>query len=181
MELAVSFPSAPVIDAETRSPTLMPLMLVTLPVTVVARVTAAVIAWPAPSRVIEVALTAVTGPPISRRSVAPAGSGTPPPRGARCVPLPAPLEGAAPEPLAAGALDAGVALAAGLLVISCRAAARTPNPPAAAPGAPFLQGGGAAGTPPPGGPATSAVRASGQPRLVPFPPLRCHPPGGQPG
>src|ERR1700743_2256451 len=107
MELAVSFPSAPVIDAETRSPTLMPLMLVTLPVTVVARVTAAVIAWPPPSRVIEVALTAVTGPPISRRSVAPAGSGTPPPRGERCVPFPAPLEGAAPEPLAAGALEAG--------------------------------------------------------------------------
>src|ERR1700749_5194091 len=112
MELAVSFPSAPVIGADTRSPTLMPLILVTLPVIVVARVTAAVIAWPPPSRVIEVALTPVPGPPISRRSVAPAGSGTPPPRGARCVPFPAPLEGAAPEPLAAGGLDAGGALAA---------------------------------------------------------------------
>src|ERR1700749_1866382 len=157
MELAVSFPSAPVIGADTRSPTLMPLMLVTLPVTVVARVTAAVIAWPPPSRVIEVALTAVTGPPISRRSVAPAGSGTPPPRGERCVPFPAPLEGAAPAPLGAGAFDAGVALAAGLPVISCGAPATTPTPAAAA---------------------TTAVRASGQPRQMPFPPPRCHPPGG---
>ena len=42
MESAVSFPFVPLIDAETKSPTLMPLMLETLPVITVARVTAAV-------------------------------------------------------------------------------------------------------------------------------------------
>src|ERR1700733_11479893 len=161
MELAVSFPSAPVIDTETRSPTLMPLMLVTFPVIVVARVTAAVIAWPPPSSVIDVALTAVTGPPISRRSVAPGGSDwPPPPSGARCVPPPAPLEGAALEP-PLGALALGVALAAaGLPVTSCRAPAPTPTPAAAA---------------------TTAVRAKSQPRLVPFPPPGYRPSGGYPG
>src|SRR5487761_65045 len=152
MESAVSFPFAPVIDAETKSPTLMPAMLVTLPVIVVARVTAAVIGWPPPSSVIEAALTAAPWPPISSRSVAPGGSDWgPPPCGAGCVPFPAPLDGAA--------LELGVAPAAvGLAVASCRATSTTPNPKAAA---------------------TTAVSASSQPRLAP--PPRRHPLGGSPG
>ena len=115
MESAVSFPPVPVIDAETTSPTLMPPMPVTLPVIFVARVTAAVITWPPPLSVIEVALTAATWPPISRRSVAPAGiDGTPPPCGARGVPFPPPLDGSVPL----GALELGVELAAAGLPVA---------------------------------------------------------------
>jgi hypothetical protein len=125
-------------------------MLVTLPVTVVARVTAAVIAWPPPFSVIEVALTAVTWPPISKCSVAPLGSdGTPPPSGESCVPLPDPLD---------GVLAPGVALAAaGLAVAWCMATSTTPNPKAAA---------------------TTAVSASSQPRLGPLRPPGRPLPGG---
>ena len=62
MVSAVSFPSVPVIVADTTSPTLMPAMLATLPVTLVAVVTVAVTEWlPAPI-VIDAARTAVTLP-----------------------------------------------------------------------------------------------------------------------
>src|SRR6516164_4421524 len=88
--MAVSFPLVPVIWADTRSPTLMPPTLATLPVTVVALVTMAVTDWPCAPRVIDEALTAVTFPPTSRRSVWPGpvlGIGGGP------VPLPVPSLG----------------------------------------------------------------------------------------
>src|SRR5487761_322772 len=164
MESAVSFPFAPLIDAETRSPTLTPLILVTLPVTLVARVTVAVISWPPPFSVMEVALTAVTWPPISSRSIAPGGSDGRPPCGAGRVPLPAPLVpvfgGTAPGD--AVALELGAAPALAGPAASCSATTTTPKPKTAA---------------------TTAVSASSQPRLAAPPPqgpLRCHPPGGSP-
>src|SRR6185312_3399543 len=157
----VSFPLVPVIDAETTSPTLTPPMLATLPVTLVALVTAAVTPRPPPT-VIEVALTAVTGPPISRRNVAPDGIDgiAPPAFGASRVPLPAPPVGAPPDGVlpAFGALELGVELAAvGTAAASCTATATTPNPVA---------------------PATSAVTTSSSPRRRRSPPPRRHPPGG---
>src|SRR5579872_6026297 len=130
MEPAVSFPSAPVIVAETRSPTLTPPMPATLPVTLVARVTAAVTTLPPEPMVIEVGLTAVTGPPTSSRRVAPAGSeGTPP----ACGASPGPPDGRTAEPYGLGAAVLGEELAAaGLPVTSLTATAATPNPAAAA-------------------------------------------------
>src|SRR5690242_16027908 len=101
--------------AETSSPTLTLPMLVTLPVTAVARVTAAVTARSPRPTVIEVALTAVTGPPTSRRRGAPAGS-----------------DGNAPEPPAAGAPELGVAAAVGAPAASWTATVTRPNPAPAA-------------------------------------------------
>src|SRR5580704_1709196 len=109
MESAVSFPSAPVIVAETRSPTLTPPMPATFPVTLVARVTAAVTALPPEPIVIEVGLTAVTGPPTSSRRVAPAGSeGTPP----ACGESPVPSDGRPAGPYGLGDVALGEGLAA---------------------------------------------------------------------
>ena len=139
---ATSFPPlVPVIDAETRSPTLMPPMLVTFPLTLVECVTAAVTVCAPPPSVIEVVRTAVTFPPIIRCSAAPDGSGAPP-GGPNWVPP----DGSLPEPFPAGALALGVALAAGLPDAARIAKSTTPNASAAA---------------------TTAVTAKSQPCLVP--------------
>ena len=71
MTVTVSFPSVPVIWAVTMSPTFTPLMSLTLPVTLVAGVTAAVTYRPGLPSVIDVALTAATLPPIASRSAWP--------------------------------------------------------------------------------------------------------------
>ena len=137
MESAVSFPSAPLIDAETRSPTLMPPMLATFPV--IGR---------AGHRRRDQLAAAAQGDRGSahRRDRAadlqplrrPAGSeGTPPPCGASCVPLPAPLDGAV--------LALGVTLAAAGLAVAPEGEHHAPNPTAAA---------------------TTAVSASSRPRLA---------------
>ncbi len=56
MAVAVSFPPASVISADTRSPALTPPIRLTLPVTLVALVTAAVTDRPRAPSVIDVAL-----------------------------------------------------------------------------------------------------------------------------
>src|SRR5215472_15476152 len=72
--VAVALPPVSVIWAETTSPTLTEAMLVTLPVTLVELVTAAVTVWLPPAIVIEVLLTATTLP---RSSSCPAGAAPP--------------------------------------------------------------------------------------------------------
>src|SRR5579875_2910650 len=80
MVVAMKLPLAglPVNLTRTRSPTLIPLMLVTLPVTLVAEVTAPVTELPCPATVIDVLLTAVTGPASSIWTWPPAPPGCPP-------------------------------------------------------------------------------------------------------
>ena len=68
-----------VIRAETRSPTFIPLMLVTLPLNRVALVIAAVTVRPGPPIVTEVLLTAVTGPATNISTTAPPPGWEPPP------------------------------------------------------------------------------------------------------
>ena len=112
-------------------------MLVTFPVTLVALVTAAVTARSPVPMVIDVALTAVTWPPIISCIAAPLGSDpSPPPCGANCVPP----DGVVPAPPAFG-----VALAAGVPAASRIAKSATPNASAAA---------------------TTAITAKSQPCLV---------------
>src|SRR5215469_12015240 len=76
--VAVALPPFSVIWAETTSPTLTEAMPVTLPVTLVELVTAAVIVLMPPAIVIEVLLTAVTLPRISSCPTWPPLPGTPP-------------------------------------------------------------------------------------------------------
>src|SRR5215471_4001768 len=126
------------------SPTLTSLMSATLPVTLVAPVTAAVTRWPSPAAsVIDVALTAVTLPPISSRSVWPGpgvGIGPPPVPGGSRVPAPPPgavppgpaLGPVPPGPAPPGWVAPGDAFAAGLAVPSGRTAVTTANPAPAA-------------------------------------------------
>src|SRR5262249_56414486 len=107
------------------SPTLPPLMSLTLPVILVAPVTAAVTYRPGLPSVIDVALTAATLPPIASRGAWPGpGVGIKPLPGWSWLPVPPP--GAAPP----GALPLGVTpgaageafAAAGPAVVSRRTA-----------------------------------------------------------